>query len=346
MMKKNITRSALLFFTISFCQLTYADNFSNSKDNFGSYNPVLHSQFLPGYNNNFEEIQTKKATRFSGEVLTIDTRKQESCLAIQNQLREVMNSAEVETLCDENVGQPLVSVIRLDGRNETVEFSLYIDLSNSNKLVKETRNVGILGLGVMGAIFALPEEISHWDRKDMKLNVLGAKWKNNVRNGPVWDKDDLAINYIGHPYSGAVYYVVARHAGYSAWQSFGYSAIMSSFFWEYGLEAFAEKPSIQDLIVTPIIGALIGEKFYEWDKEIRAKDGELLNSKRLGSTALFLMNPAGEISKGMNKLIDNQNFIKDAKTYVVVRNETAPAVNGSNRIKQKDFIGLKFEFKF
>ena len=346
MKKINITKAALLFFTISFCQLTYADNSSNTKRDLNAYNPEIHRQFLPGYNDNFEEVQTKKTTRFSGEVLTIDTSKREACLEIQNQLRETMNKADIETLCDENKAQPLVSVIRFEGREETVEYRLNIDLSNSNKLAKETRNVGILGLGVMGAILALPESVSHWNRKDMKLGVLGGKWKDNVRNGPVMDEDDFAINYIGHPYSGAIYYVIARHAGYSKWKSFGYSAIMSTFFWEYGLEAFAENPSIQDLILTPIIGALIGEKFYDWDKDIRANDGKLLKSKRLGSTALFLMNPAGEISKKMNKFADNKNFIKDAKTYVVVRNEAVAGVNGNKSIQQKEFIGLKFEFKF
>ena len=336
-MKKYITKSALLFFTISFCQLTFADDTSNP------YYSDRHSKYLPGNYNSFEQVQTKKTTRFSGEVLTIDTRKQEACLKIKDQLLETMNNAEIETLCDEDEAQPLISIIRVNGRDDSTEFNSYINLSNSNKLAKETRNISILGLGLMGVIFALPEDVSQWDRKDMKL---GGNWKENVRHGPVWDKDHWAINYIGHPYGGAVYYVIARHAGHSAWKSFGYSALMSTFFWEYGLEAFAEEPSIQDLILTPIIGALIGEKFYDWDKKIRANDGELLNSKRLGSTALFLMNPAGELSRGMNNLVKNQNFIQDAKTYVVVRNENVTGAKGTKSIKEKEFIGLKVEFKF
>ncbi len=346
MMREKYIKSALLFFTMSFCQLAYADNLLNSQNDSDIYNSEKHSKYLPGYNNNFEEIQTKKTFRFSGEVLTIDTRKHESCLQIQKQLLETVNTAEIETLCDENETQPLASVVRFSGRNEAGEFRSHIDLSNSSKLLKETRNVGILGFGVMGAILALPEDVSHWDREDFKLNVLGDKWKENVRNGPVWDKDNFAINFIGHPYSGAVYYVIARHAGYSAWKSFGYSAIMSTFFWEFGIEAFAEKPSIQDLLLTPIIGALIGEKFYDWDKKIRDNDGKFLNSKRLGSTALFIMNPAGELSKGMNNLVNNQNFIKDAKTYFVMRNENVSGVNDQASNQEKDFMGVKLEFKF
>ena len=69
----------------------------------------------------------------------------------------------------------------------------------------------------------------------------------------------VAINYLGHPISGAVYYVMARNDGLNPFESFIFSTLMSSFFWEYGYEAFAEIPSMQDLVSTPIVGAFMGE---------------------------------------------------------------------------------------
>lgn len=351
MFKSYTIKSIILFSTLVYSHQSFSGNFSSSEIDvdLDNYATSRFSNYIPKDYKYEDQFSTKKVTRFSGEVLTIDTRNHDSCLEIQNQLRETMSGPDIETLCDKNESGPLASVIRFNGVSDSVEFRSKINLANSKKIIKETRNIGILGLGVMGAILALPEEVSHWERDDMRFDLLAGKWKENVRNGPVWDKDDMAINYIGHPYSGAIYYVVARHAGYSAWESFGYSAVMSSFFWEYGLEAFAEKPSIQDLVVTPILGALLGEKFYEWDKKIRANDGKLLKSKKLGSTALFLMNPAGEMSKGINRLIESQNFLKDGKTYVVMRNRSQE--DGINHIEAKDtkdkgYIGLKFEFKF
>ncbi|WP_203249645.1 MULTISPECIES: DUF3943 domain-containing protein [Cysteiniphilum] len=68
----------------------------------------------------------------------------------------------------------------------------------------------------------------------------------------------IRYQYIGHPYAGAIYYMAARDSGFGEFESFLYSAFISTFFWEYGVEAFAEVPSIQDLIVTPVDGWLLG----------------------------------------------------------------------------------------
>ncbi|MFZ2890098.1 DUF3943 domain-containing protein, partial [Sulfuricurvum sp.] len=52
---------------------------------------------------------------------------------------------------------------------------------------------------------------------------------------------------------------MARNDGLSIGESAAFSTLMSTFFWEYGYEAFAEVPSIQDLIFTPLVGSLFGE---------------------------------------------------------------------------------------
>ena len=115
--------------------------------------------------------------------------------------------------------------------------------------------------------------------------------KKNVTTGPVWDKDNFFLNYISHPYFGATYYVQARTAGYSIFGSFIYSTLVSTFLWEYGVEAFAEIPSIQDIIVTPVFGSIIGEGFYYSINKIKSNNYRLLGSKILGHTSVFLMDP-------------------------------------------------------
>jgi len=171
---------------------------------------------------------------------------------------------------------------------------------DSERLWSQTKLMFGLGVGVAGFIALLPPEISNWDRSDDRLLE---KWWDNVREGPVWDEDNWAINYIGHPYFGGVYYQVARKSGYSQWDSFSYSALMSTFYWEYGLEAFAEVPSIQDLVVTPVGGWIYGEWAHQTEKEIIADGGTVWGSEGWGSTALFFLDPVDTIGEGINSML-------------------------------------------
>lgn len=155
----------------------------------------------------------------------------------------------------------------------------------------------ILGLSVatVGLMTLLPESITKWDEEDRDLSGLGSKWKDNVTEGPVWDRDEHFLNYIMHPYFGGVYYTAARHAGFNEFESFLYSATMSTFFWEYGVEAFAEVPSWQDIFITPFFGAVVGEMMFEAEQELVASGGEVWGSETVGGVTLFFLNPVGHI---------------------------------------------------
>lgn len=150
-----------------------------------------------------------------------------------------------------------------------------------------------LGVTVIafGILWVMPQSISGWNKQDIKEQGLTSKWLQNVKAGPVWDEDDWVLNYVTHPYSGAVYFMTARSSGFTFLESFAYSAIMSTFFWEYGVEAFAEVPSTQDLIVTPVIGSAMGEALFYAKKSILKHDKRILKSKVLGVTTLILIDP-------------------------------------------------------
>lgn len=156
-----------------------------------------------------------------------------------------------------------------------------------------------LSLATAGLMTLLPSSITNWDDEDRNLSNLGKKWWDNVSSGPVWDQDDHFLNYVMHPYFGGVYYTTARHSGFNEWESFLYSATMSTFFWEYGVEAFAEPPSIQDIIVTPIFGAAVGEWMLQTEAGIVSNGGEVMGSDTLGNVSLFLLNPVGHIHHWM-----------------------------------------------
>lgn len=145
-----------------------------------------------------------------------------------------------------------------------------------------------------GVLYLLPESVTKWNKEELKRN-LGSNYLKQIKKGPVVDKDEWWLNWITHPYWGAVYYLQTRRAGFNwAFSSF-YSFLCSTLFWEYGLEAFAEVPSWQDLIVTPAIGALFGELFFLGINHIQSNNSKLLNSKFLGGLTLFLLDPIGFI---------------------------------------------------
>lgn len=162
-------------------------------------------------------------------------------------------------------------------------------------LMGQTYTILGLSISTVGLMTLLPESVTKWDEEDRDMSELGKKWKNNVSEGPVWDRDEHVLNYIMHPYFGGVYYTAARHAGYNEFESFLYSATMSTFFWEYGVEAFAEVPSWQDIFITPFFGSVVGEVMLSAEQDILANRGEVLGSETVGEVSLFLLNPVGHI---------------------------------------------------
>jgi hypothetical protein len=146
-----------------------------------------------------------------------------------------------------------------------------------------------------GILWASPESFSNWDKEDIKENGVFNKWKQNVKAGPVMDEDDFFLNYVTHPLAGGIYYMTARTNNFSMAESFVYSALMSTLFWEYGVEAFAEVPSWQDLIVTPVIGSAMGEGFHVIKKAIQKNHNRILGSRFAGETIMFLVDPFNQI---------------------------------------------------
>ena len=296
-------------------------------------------------NREIETERSRASGMAKGQVITIDTRDQESCLLIQKQLESspMMGVNDPRRLCDQDPQNPLTSVVILSPSNET-EWRREIDISrlksSERNIYTSTRNASLAAVGVAGILYMMPESVSKWDKSKMKN--LGKNWRDNVKAGPVVDNDDWAINFIGHPYSGAAYYQIARHSGLGPWGSFGYSVVMSTFFWEYGVEAFAEVPSIQDLIITPVIGSIMGEIFYRTEMRIRANDGKVLGSKKFGSFLMIVMNPMGAISDEINNVF-GKKVVQDARANWVVRQRSYGS--GPN-IEKGGFWGLELQFKF
>ncbi len=113
--------------------------------------------------------------------------------------------------------------------------------------------------------FVLKADFSH---------IGPSTWKYNLQKGWEWDDDRFGINFIGHPYTGSLYFNAARSQGYNYIESVPY-AIGGSLMWEY----FGEntRPSYNDVINTPVNGAFLGEISYRLSSNIlddRTRGGE------------------------------------------------------------------------
>lgn len=207
---------------------------------------------------------------------------------------------------------------------------------DKERIWSQTQSLAWYGVGVAGFLALLPSDFTNWDGSDDRLLQ---KWWDNVREGPVWDRDIWYINYIGHPYFGGVYYQVARKSGYRQWDAFMYAFLMSTFYWEYGIEAFAEVPSLQDLVVTPVLGWVYGEWAFQKERAIIERGGDVWGSQWLGSTALFFLDPVDRIGLGVNRLF-GKDLIKAGTGYLGV--QEVPM--GDGRVDTQVQLNLKYAF--
>lgn len=152
-------------------------------------------------------------------------------------------------------------------------------------------------VGTLLVLECLPEDATSWNRAELQDVPLFKRWHNHViKKGPEWDHDKFYFNYILHPYAGAAYFMAARSCGFNFWRSTLYGSIVSTIGWEFGIEAFMERPSIQDIFVTPIVGSCIGEGFYHVKRWLVDNDYRLFGSPILGGILAFLVDPVNEFT--------------------------------------------------
>ncbi len=159
---------------------------------------------------------------------------------------------------------------------------------------------------VIGVLYVAPESISGWT-DEMKEEYTFSKWVDNVTNPVVRDGDVWWVNYILHPYWGGTYYIRGQERGLDKTDSFLYSTVLSTLY-EYGAEALFEPVSIEDLIITPIVGSLVGEYlFAPLRKYVRSKPGEL----GWGDKAILIAtDPLGVINAATDRLFGVQTSLQ------------------------------------
>ena len=157
----------------------------------------------------------------------------------------------------------------------------------------------------IGVLYVAPESISGWSEEQKEDYDLD-KWRDNVSR-PIWDEDTWWINYVLHPYWGGAYYIRARERGLDRTQAFWFSATVSALY-EYGAEALAEPVSIQDLVVTPLGGFVVGEYLFAPLRErIRAKPGKLGWSDK---AVLVATDPLGVINARIDDFLGVESTLQ------------------------------------
>ena len=160
-------------------------------------------------------------------------------------------------------------------------------------------NTATLGGAFVGTLFVLellPEDATNWNRASIQQYSPGTRWVRNVlKRGPEWDGDKFIFNYVLHPYAGAAYFMAARSCGFNYYQSLLYTTLISTVLWEFGIEGCMERPSYQDIFITPLAGSIMGECFYQLKHHIVNNGYTLWGSPVLGNIVAFLIDPVNEV---------------------------------------------------
>jgi hypothetical protein len=172
----------------------------------------------------------------------------------------------------------------------TVQPAAFLSSTYSNQFWKGWTLITSVELSILTITMLVPKDWTGWhdDFIEDGVNNLRRAWSSP----PTMDDDHWFHNYVGHPYGGNVYYNTVRSQGATPTQSFLFSAFMSAQ-WEYFFEAVAEQPSIQDLIITPTTGAVLGELVHRLTLRMK-KNGTNLFEKAF----ILLANPTHVVMVG------------------------------------------------
>ena len=145
----------------------------------------------------------------------------------------------------------------------------------------------------------------HFDWTDWRAKMFSTRMI-------VFDDDLFVTNALAHPFAGSIYYQVARGNGLSPLASF-VASFLTSTAWEY-LAEWDEKPSTNDLILTPAGGAVIGEATYRLGRMFAAGSPSMGNCMgALLFSPVATLNEARVCRSGYNQPTDD--FGLPARTW-------------------------------
>ena len=217
---------------------------------------------------------------------------------VNKQLKEIKKE-KIELHSDSTGSEPKKTMV------DTTKQNKYGDLLNDDKTFNKKAPLWKPITGVFSVNLATFLVDKYVFKYDFSVPVGFSTWSHNFKTGWEWDTDRFGINFLGHPYSGALNYNMARSDGYSYWESIPF-AIGGSLMWEYLGENTL--PSYNDIINTPVNGAFLGEIMYRISSNI-------LDDRSTGMQRFFREVTAGLIdpARGIKRLIQGKTFRRTTK---------------------------------
>jgi hypothetical protein len=126
------------------------------------------------------------------------------------------------------------------------------------------------GLAMFGAVRAVESVLYPQPFAEMRFSVIAAHYEEAYSRPPIfdtrarafeWDGDPWPINVIGHALMGSELYLRARTCGARAGAALAFTAA-GAVVWDYVFEAGGVRPSLFDLVYTPLAGMALGELRY------------------------------------------------------------------------------------
>lgn len=127
-------------------------------------------------------------------------------------------------------------------------------------------------------------------------SILFRQHLYDLEAGNSWIGNSTTFSYLLPSYAGTALYLDARRNGLNGWSSLLYNVAMSTFLTRYGSNNTKDNPSVRKMILTPVVGAMVGECFYRVKHNIASRRYEVLGSPVLGYIAAFFMDPVNEVS--------------------------------------------------
>ena len=234
------------------------------------------------------------------------------------------------------------AIAGIDDPDHEIEYTSEIEDRDRAGLRRDTMYFLAYQWVVIGLLYAAPESVSGWtdeqkDGYDMSI------WWDNVTH-PELDTDDFYINYILHPYWGAAYYVRARERGYDDRQAFWYSFMLSCIY-EFGAEALFEESSIQDLIVTPVGGMLVGRYFMKVRDRVRDREMKLGYRRTRDKWIWVLTDPLGSMNNAVDRMIGRDVNLQFRPYRYVPRNGARSPLALQN-LESEPVYGIQFHIEW
>jgi hypothetical protein len=233
---------------------------------------------------------------------------------------------------DPQTGQPYVS---LPGPQPQTQSAPEFDKNG-----KPYKGYGAAALEILGFQAALNRFDNAFAGSD--YHITAGSIRRNLHSSWVVDTDPFAVNQLGHPYQGSVYYNIARSNGLNFWESMGY-AFGGSAVWEVAGETTA--PSRNDQITTSFGGTFLGEALYRMANLVTEQGygldpGERAIAMGLISPALYV-NRSTRPGRGSDQFASNNPALFwrwQAGASTAVKTETGPSNSAMRTEGAVDFL--------